>query len=148
MALIVARGAYGALCACLTTPRDFCRSAVLSLSYLRSRNLVTPMIIHGTWNSVGPFPFTLPHSCAVEPESLHRNPISIKETAQSQSTKLLHYHYHRRHRHHHQSITTAPTTTSILLVLIIISTIPISIASMINVVFLGIGIGSLPTLTH
>ena len=107
MALIVARGAYGALCACLTTPRcAFCRSAVLSLSYLRSRNLVTPMIIHGTWNSVGPFPFTLPHSCAVVPESLHRNPISIKETAQSQSAKLLHYHHHRRH----QSITTAPST--------------------------------------
>lgn len=37
-------------------PSPFPCSMVLGFSYVRSRNLLTPMIIHGTWNSVSPAP--------------------------------------------------------------------------------------------
>ena len=43
-----------AFAACHLSPRDFPQLTALGLllgfSYVRSRNLLTPMIIHGTWN--------------------------------------------------------------------------------------------------
>mmetsp|Transcript_40973 Transcript_40973/g.105995 ORF Transcript_40973/g.105995 Transcript_40973/m.105995 type:complete len:357 (+) Transcript_40973:247-1317(+) len=52
LAVVLSSVAFGL---CHLSPKDFpqlvCLGMVLGFSYVRSRNLLTPMIIHGTWNS-------------------------------------------------------------------------------------------------